>query len=65
MIAALQALRCEGVPTTAPMHIEILKNPHFRSGDYDTRAIPGWPPAGTGSTNGTHGAAGEDGPRDA
>ena len=65
MIAALQALRCEGVPTTAPMHIEILKNPHFRSGDYDTRAIPGWPPAGTGSTNGTNGTAGEDGPRDA
>jgi acetyl-CoA carboxylase biotin carboxylase subunit len=45
MIAALEELRCEGVPTTVPMHLAILRSPAFRSGDYDTRAIPGWPPA--------------------
>ncbi len=42
MIAALSELRCEGVATTAPMHLSILKSAAFRSGDYDTRAIPGW-----------------------
>jgi acetyl-CoA carboxylase biotin carboxylase subunit len=44
MLAALDALVCEGVPTTAPLHREVLRSPAFRSGAYDTRAIPGWPP---------------------
>jgi acetyl-CoA carboxylase, biotin carboxylase subunit len=45
MIEALGALVCEGVATTAPMHATILASDEFRKGDYDTRAIPGWPPA--------------------
>ncbi len=46
MIAALTALRCEGVPTTVPMHLEVLRSDAFRKNDYDTRAIPGFSPAG-------------------
>jgi acetyl-CoA carboxylase biotin carboxylase subunit len=45
MIAALEQLVCEGVPTTAGMHLAILRSEAFRSGDYDTRAIPGWIPS--------------------
>jgi acetyl-CoA carboxylase biotin carboxylase subunit len=45
MIEALEALQCEGVPTTIPMHLAILRSEPFRKNDYDTRAIPGWPPA--------------------
>ena len=41
MIRALKQLRCEGVATTIPMHLEILDNPDFRAHRYDTRAIPG------------------------
>ncbi len=44
MIGALTAFRVEGVPTTIPMHLAILKSEAFRTGAYDTRAIPGWPP---------------------
>jgi len=44
MLAALRAFRVEGVPTTIPMHVAILESDAFRSGNYDTRAIPGWPP---------------------
>jgi len=43
MIAALGALGCDGVPTTIPMHVQILTSDAFRRGDYDTRSIPGWP----------------------
>jgi acetyl-CoA carboxylase biotin carboxylase subunit len=43
MIQALEQLVCEGVPTTAPMHLEILASEAFRSHRYDTRAIPGFP----------------------
>ena len=43
MITALQAFRVAGVPTTIPMHVQILGSAAFRRGDYDTRAIPGWP----------------------
>jgi acetyl-CoA carboxylase biotin carboxylase subunit len=43
MIAALTAFRVEGVPTTIPMHIKILQSDAFRTGNYDTRTIPGWP----------------------
>jgi acetyl-CoA carboxylase biotin carboxylase subunit len=44
MITALEELVCDGVPTTVPMHLAILRSPAFRRGTYDTRAIPGWPP---------------------
>ena len=44
MIAALRAFQGTGVPTTIPMHIAILESAAFASGNYDTRAIPGWPP---------------------
>ena len=42
MIAALSSLVCEGVPTTIPMHLAILRSPDFLSGNYDTRRLPGW-----------------------
>jgi acetyl-CoA carboxylase biotin carboxylase subunit len=45
MIAALGELRCEGVPTTVPMHEQILASPAFREHRYDTRTIPGFAPA--------------------
>ena len=43
MIEALGALVCEGVPTTIPMHLQILRSEDFRNHRYDTRTIPGWP----------------------
>ncbi|MCX5745059.1 MAG: NAD(P)/FAD-dependent oxidoreductase, partial [Proteobacteria bacterium] len=43
MIAALGAFEVAGVPTTIPMHVQILGSDAFRRGDYTTRAIPGWP----------------------
>jgi len=43
MIAALEQLVCEGVSTTTAMHLAILRSEAFRSNDYDTRKIPGWP----------------------
>jgi acetyl-CoA carboxylase, biotin carboxylase subunit len=45
MIGALEAMVVEGVPTTIAMHLAILRSPSMRSGAYDTRSIPGWPPA--------------------
>jgi acetyl-CoA carboxylase biotin carboxylase subunit len=45
MIVALEQLRCEGVATTIPMHLAILRNPDFRAHRYDTRAIPGFSPS--------------------
>ena len=42
MIAALSSMVCEGVPTTIPMHLAILRSDDFRTNRYDTRAIPGW-----------------------
>ncbi|KIG13683.1 Biotin carboxylase of acetyl-CoA carboxylase [Enhygromyxa salina] len=44
MILALEQLVCEGVQTTIPMHLQILRSPEFRSHRYDTRAIPGFAP---------------------
>jgi len=38
----LSAARIEGVATTIPLHLAVLASAEFRSGDYDTRAIPGW-----------------------
>jgi acetyl-CoA carboxylase biotin carboxylase subunit len=45
LVEALTALKVEGVHTTVPMHLAILQSAEFRSGRYDTRSIPGWPPA--------------------
>jgi acetyl-CoA carboxylase biotin carboxylase subunit len=45
MIAALSAFEVAGVPTTIPMHLAILQSDAFRTNRYDTRSIPGWPPA--------------------
>lgn len=36
MIRALQSIRIEGVKTTIPIHIQILKDSAFAAGDYDT-----------------------------
>jgi acetyl-CoA carboxylase biotin carboxylase subunit len=44
MIAALENLVCEGVKTTVPVHLAILRSAAFREHRYDTRTIPGWPP---------------------
>jgi acetyl-CoA carboxylase, biotin carboxylase subunit len=44
MLAALDGLEVEGVPTTVPMHQAILQSAALREGRYDTRTIPGWPP---------------------
>ncbi|TPV94315.1 MAG: ATP-grasp domain-containing protein [Myxococcales bacterium FL481] len=43
MLEALAELTCEGVPTTVRMHQKILSSAAFRTHDYDTRQIPGWP----------------------
>ncbi len=42
MVEVLRGLVCEGVPTTAPMHVQILSSEAFRSNRYDTSAIPGF-----------------------
>ncbi|MCA9637551.1 MAG: acetyl-CoA carboxylase biotin carboxylase subunit, partial [Myxococcales bacterium] len=42
MIRALGELVCEGVPTTIPMHLAILRSRAFREHRYDTRKIPGF-----------------------
>jgi acetyl-CoA carboxylase biotin carboxylase subunit len=42
MLAALDGFVCEGVATTSAMHRAILRSDAFRSGAYDTGAIPGW-----------------------
>ncbi len=43
MLVALGELVCDGVATTIPMHRQILASAAFRSHQYDTRSIPGWP----------------------
>ncbi len=42
MLAALEGLVCEGVHTTIPMHLQILRSEAFRTSRYDTRAVPGF-----------------------
>ena len=42
MLGALGAARVEGVKTTIPLHLAVLRSPAFRSGEYDTSSIPGW-----------------------
>jgi acetyl-CoA carboxylase biotin carboxylase subunit len=43
---ALAAAVVEGVATTIPLHRAVLASRAFRTGQYDTSALPGWPPAG-------------------
>jgi acetyl-CoA carboxylase biotin carboxylase subunit len=42
---ALAAARIEGLATTIPLHLAVLASESFRSGQYDTASIPGWPSA--------------------
>jgi acetyl-CoA carboxylase biotin carboxylase subunit len=42
LIGALQNMRCEGISTTIPMHLAVLRSREFRENRYDTRAVPGW-----------------------
>ena len=42
---ALEVARVEGVATTIPLHLAVLRSDAFRRGEYDTASIPGWPPA--------------------
>ena len=45
LIACLSNARVEGISTTIPLHLAVLQSDAFRSNEYDTSAIPGWPPA--------------------
>ncbi len=45
MLTALADLECKGVPTTVPLHKAVIDSKDFRDSNYDTRTIPGWPPA--------------------
>jgi len=47
MLQGLGDLQCKGVPTTVPLHEAVIRSEDFHSGNYDTRAIPGWPPPKT------------------
>lgn len=42
MLAALTAMKCEGVRTTAPLHKQIIESSEFQSNDYSTGELPGW-----------------------
>jgi acetyl-CoA carboxylase biotin carboxylase subunit len=46
MLEALGQLRCVGVKTTVAMHAKILQSEAFKSGNYDTRRIPGFDDGG-------------------
>ncbi|MEZ4255275.1 MAG: hypothetical protein R3A78_06085 [Polyangiales bacterium] len=46
MIGALESAVVDGIKTTIPMHIAILRSKAFRAGDYNTGRIPGWPTKG-------------------
>lgn len=43
MSRTLDAARIEGIATTIPLHRSVLASAEFKSGDYDTLSIPGWP----------------------
>ncbi|MGF1466582.1 MAG: acetyl/propionyl/methylcrotonyl-CoA carboxylase subunit alpha [Sandaracinaceae bacterium] len=45
MIRVLEGLTVEGVATTVPLHLAVLRSDAFREHRYDTRTLPGWPPA--------------------
>ena len=51
LLQALRGARIEGVPTTLPLHLAVLESPAFQSGEYDTSAIPGWPPAAAAASS--------------
>ena len=42
LLRCLRASKVSGVATTIPLHLRVLDSAEFRSGVYDTRAIPGW-----------------------
>lgn len=42
MIHALETMVVEGIDTTIPLHLAVLRNEDFRKNRYDTRRIPGW-----------------------
>ena len=44
MIRALETLVLDGVPTTRPLLLAVLRSEAFRRGEHDIRSIPGWPP---------------------
>ncbi|MCC6408244.1 MAG: acetyl-CoA carboxylase biotin carboxylase subunit [Planctomycetes bacterium] len=44
LVRALAGARIEGVATTIPLSLAVLRSPEFRRGEYDTSAVPGWPP---------------------
>jgi acetyl-CoA carboxylase biotin carboxylase subunit len=46
MIRALETMVVEGVRTTIPMHLAVLRSAEFRESRHDTRSIPGWPARG-------------------
>jgi acetyl-CoA carboxylase biotin carboxylase subunit len=43
LLRCLRGSKVTGVKTTIPLHVAVLASNGFRSGRYDTRAIPGWP----------------------
>lgn len=42
LLRCLREARVVGVATTLPLHLKVLDSAAFRSGQYDTRSIPGW-----------------------
>ena len=42
MIDVLENMVCDGVSTTVPMHLQILRDDSFRSHNYNTGKIPGF-----------------------
>ncbi|AKF07577.1 Biotin carboxylase of acetyl-CoA carboxylase [Sandaracinus amylolyticus] len=42
-VSALESFVVDGVKTTIPMHLAVLRSEEFRTSRYDTRRIPGWP----------------------
>ena len=46
LLRCLAGAKVEGVSTTIPFHQAVLQSEAFRSGDYDTQTLPGWPVQG-------------------
>ncbi len=42
MLQALGEVTCVGIQTTIPLHQAVLASDDFKTGNYDTRTIPGW-----------------------
>jgi len=45
LVRGLSSARVDGVATTLPLHLAVLRSEPFARGEYDTSAIPGWPTA--------------------